>query len=193
MRPTMDTGARTGYGCPYSHNYKQCITSGCSQPVDCAGAWGLYGQCTKMGTQNKRCRTYKITKYAAHNGYGCPHTNNYELCTTSGCSQQVSCQGSFGAYGRALMTTVITRTSAAESTTLSRMLPMAALAAPTPTTITSAPTAAARSLWTVLVSGVTMVCVPLLELRYLEVGHLETKTQHWTPRTISISWTKTLT
>ena len=119
--------------------------------------------------------------------------------TTMSCAQRVGVVSKSVARDllvltdRALMTTVITRTSAAESTTLSRMLPMAALAAPTPTTITSAPPAAARSLWTVLVSGVTMVCVPLLELRYLEVGHLETKTQHWTPRTISISWTKTLT
>ena len=95
------SAAHNGYGCPYSNNYKQCTTSGCSQPVDCAGSWTSYGSCkyVSSGHKNERCRTYKYSKYAAHNGYTCPFSNNYVSCTKSGCSQPVDCAGSWAAYG----------------------------------------------------------------------------------------------
>ena len=37
-------------GCSYSHNYKSCTTSGCSQPVTCAGSQGLETYYTKSTT-----------------------------------------------------------------------------------------------------------------------------------------------
>ena len=91
--------AHNGYGCPYSHMYKSCTSSGCSQPVDCVGSWGQYGSCASAGSSNKRCRHYKISKSPAHNGYSCPHSHNEKFCTTLGCSQPVGCVGAFGSYG----------------------------------------------------------------------------------------------
>ena len=94
------SAAHNGYGCPYANNYKQCTTSGCSQPVDCAGYWGGYGSCYHQSSNHKnyRCRYYKYSKSAAHNGYGCPYSNNYKQCTQSGCAQPVDCAGSWGGY-----------------------------------------------------------------------------------------------
>ena len=97
--------AHNGAGCPHTNNYVQCTTSGCAQPVNCAGAWGAYGSCTYdsgplgLSHKNKRCRTYKVTQVAVNGGTGCPHGNNYNQCTTSGCTQPVDCVGSWGAYG----------------------------------------------------------------------------------------------
>ncbi len=34
-------------------------------------------------------RKYKISVNKANNGYSCPHNNDYQACTTSGCSQPV--------------------------------------------------------------------------------------------------------
>ena len=92
--------AHNGYGCPYQNAYEQCTTSGCSQPVDCVGSWGAYGSCEHVAKDNKnrRCRHFKISLNAAHNGYGCPYANAFEQCTTSGCAQPIDCVGSWGSY-----------------------------------------------------------------------------------------------
>ncbi|WZN58774.1 ricin B-type lectin domain-containing protein [Chloropicon roscoffensis] len=93
--------AFNGYGCPYANAYKQCTTEGCAQPVDCLGAWEQYGACTHDDKthKNKKCRTYAVSRAAAHDGYACPYADSYEQCTVSGCTQPVDCEGDWDIYG----------------------------------------------------------------------------------------------
>ena len=91
--------AYNGKGCPYANEAESCTTSGCTQPVDCVGAWTAYVQCKHNSDHtNKRCKTYKVIQQATANGYGCPHSHDHVSCTKSGCAQPVDCVGDFGDY-----------------------------------------------------------------------------------------------
>ena len=82
-------GGKPCFPAVYDPDYKDCTTSGCSQPVDCVGAWGAYGSCKK----GQKCRHYKISTAAANGGAGCPYANLQEDCTKTGCAQPVDCAG----------------------------------------------------------------------------------------------------
>ena len=92
--------AHNGYGCPYKNTYKQCTTDGCSQPVDCLGAWAKWGSCIHDDDshKNKKCRTYEVERAASHNGYACPYTDSYIQCSTELCVQPVDCVGAWDEY-----------------------------------------------------------------------------------------------
>ena len=93
--------AHSGYACPYADSYVQCTVSGCTQPVDCVGAWDKYDECfyDAEGHENKRCRLYKISTNAAHNGFACPFEDNLKQCTKDACSQPVDCVGDWKEQG----------------------------------------------------------------------------------------------
>jgi hypothetical protein len=95
-----------GMECPYGDGEVECITDGCSQPMDCVGEWQAYGSCVydDADGKNKRCRTYSITSTPAYNGYECPYDESFGECDVSDCAQPNppagdNCVGEWGAYG----------------------------------------------------------------------------------------------
>ena len=101
---TVTNQAHNGYACPYTNNHVSCTQSGCSQPVDCIGAWQSYSSCNHDNSdhKNKRCKSYKVERESAHNGYTCPYADEYTACTVDGCEQPVDCEGSWSDYGMCL-------------------------------------------------------------------------------------------
>ena len=90
-------------------------TSGCSSPWTAQGTgqpWRLLGEDDSdrgdlredgevlQSTKNERCRTYKVTKNAAHNGAGCPTAITTGSAPPLGAPSQW-CVGAWGATGRA--------------------------------------------------------------------------------------------
>ena len=74
-----------------------CTKNGCNQPVACEGSWSEYGTCAYdiVTHDNKRCRTYKVTKDALFGGEQCPHVDGEEQCIVGGCQQPVECEFSW--------------------------------------------------------------------------------------------------
>ena len=64
------------------------------------GAYSTYTQCgiNPATGENVRCRTHAITQQAQNGGAACPHHDGEVICTTSGCSQAINCQGDFEAW-----------------------------------------------------------------------------------------------
>lgn len=84
-----------GKACPAAQSQK-CNEQPC--PVDCAGAWGDYGACSKPCGTGQQSRSFSVTTQAAHGGDACPAVLREEQpCNTNGCP--VNCAGSFGAWG----------------------------------------------------------------------------------------------
>jgi len=68
--------------------------------VNCTGAWGSFGSCSKSCGGGTRSQTYTISQGALHGGQACPHAVNAvnsEACNTNPCP--VNCVGSFSAWG----------------------------------------------------------------------------------------------
>ena len=97
-----------GKQCPFEDKKVECTKTTCTQPVDCAGAWGAYSTCEHSADdhKNRRCRVYAITTNSAHNGFGCAYANAYKQCTTEGCAQPVDCLGAWEEYGACIHDTV---------------------------------------------------------------------------------------
>ena len=89
-----------GGSCPYPQSYEECTTNGCSQPLDCVGAWLPYEGCAydEAALQNQRCRRYRVTRASAYNGYECPQIQNAQQCVTSDCAQPIACVGGWRPY-----------------------------------------------------------------------------------------------
>jgi len=66
-----------GTACPYSHGAKQ--QRACVQNIDCVGAFGPYGSCSKDGDKT---RIYEITTSQSGTGTSCPHVDGYEETAT---------------------------------------------------------------------------------------------------------------
>ncbi|QDZ25627.1 hypothetical protein A3770_18p81450 [Chloropicon primus] len=92
--------ANGGSQCGYSTGSVQCTVGGCSQPVDCKGAWS-YSSCNYYSYLHKfmKVKSYQHIVSAQNGGQGCPYNNGYSVKVEGGCAQPVDCQGSWSAYG----------------------------------------------------------------------------------------------
>eukprot|EP01047_Picozoa_sp_COSAG01_P072056 COSAG01_NODE_11356_length_1952_cov_1.996762_1_plen_309_part_00 len=69
-----------------------------TRPVNCVGAWGGWGGCSKVCGTGSQSRTYSISRNAAHGGSSCPASNGQRQsrnCNTNSCP--VNCVGYWAA------------------------------------------------------------------------------------------------
>jgi len=85
--------ANGGTDCPNDQQQK-CNTDPC--PVDCAGSWGDWGDCSKSCATGTQSRDYSITTKAANGGKACPAPEAQD-CNSDPCP--VDCVGSWGQWG----------------------------------------------------------------------------------------------
>jgi len=69
-------------------------------PVNCVGAWGNWGACSRSCAGGKKSRTYAVTTPASGGGQACPATNGQE--EQADCNQHpcpIACVGDWGQWG----------------------------------------------------------------------------------------------
>ena len=111
-----------GTKCPYADGEQECLTEGCSQPVDCVGSWGAYGACLYRDSAhtNVRCRTYSHSRSAISNGVECPFPDSRTECTAVGCEQPIDCIGKWSTNGACVYDTGLERYQTCQTYTITR-------------------------------------------------------------------------
>ena len=89
-----------GPACPFTDGEEQCITGGCSQPVDCEYEWLSDGTCkyNDATKSNDICKTFSILTAPAHGGEKCPYVSGHRECAKEDCVQPIHCAGVWGEY-----------------------------------------------------------------------------------------------
>lgn len=87
-----------GVECPElaeDHQYRSCTKSPC--PVDCVGAWGAWGECSKECGSGTQARTFAVQVQDAHGGKQCEAKRTDDrACNLKPCP--VHCDGRWGAW-----------------------------------------------------------------------------------------------
>ena len=96
---TVTTQASNGgTACPSPIESQQCSTQGC--PVDCAGSWSSWGNCSEPCGEGLHSRTYTVTALMAHGGEACPiESETVELASCNERLCPVNCEGEWTAWG----------------------------------------------------------------------------------------------
>ena len=97
---TVTTQASNGgTACPSpTIESQQCSTQGC--PVDCAGSWSSWGNCSEPCGEGLHSRTYTVTALMAHGGEACPiESETVELASCNERLCPVNCEGEWTAWG----------------------------------------------------------------------------------------------
>jgi len=84
-----------GDDCPASPESQACNSREC--PMDCAGSWQEWGQCSLECAGGTRSRILTVTIAAAHDGAACPTSPDSQVCNAHRCP--VDCHGSWQEWG----------------------------------------------------------------------------------------------
>lgn len=87
--------ANGGKLCPASQ-HRACNTEECP-PIDCAGSWGSWSNCSKSCGGGEQSRVFNITTHPANGGKECPVTQ-HQTCNLQPCNCSGTC-GGFGGFG----------------------------------------------------------------------------------------------